>query len=211
MAENDALETVKLRNNFYRDNYRRVVTCLLLCFVLILFLVGIIFYMITHVPTPKYFATTADGRIEQLVPLDRPNQSDATIVQWANEAAVAAYSFNFVDYRERLQEASEYFTPTGWRSYLAQLAQSNNLSAIKSRKMIMHSVATGAPVILQQGIIDGQYSWQVQMPMLVVLETASQKVQQPLTITMMITRVSTLENPKGVAIAQFVAAQRSGA
>ncbi len=208
--KDDAVEIVRLRNQFYRDNYRRVISALLICFLAILVLAGIIFYMITHQPQPKYFATTPDGRIIQLMPLDRPNQSNATVLQWANSAAVAAYSFNFVNYRKALQDASSYFTPDGWEQFLSKLEGSNNLAAITSRKLIMNAVATGAPVILEQGILNGRYSWKVQMPMLVSLESASQVIQQSLNITMLITRVSVLDNPKGIAIAQFVAAERAG-
>jgi intracellular multiplication protein IcmL len=206
----DAVELVRLRNNFYRDNYRRVVSALLLAIIIIIALIGVVFYMITHQPTPKYFATTSDGSLIELTALDRPNQSNSAVAQWANEAAVAAYTFNFVDYRKALQSASDYFTQAGWKQFIAELDKSNNLRAIINRKLVMSSVATGAPVILEQGNIRGRYSWQIQMPMLVVLESASQTIHQAYNINMIVTRVSTLDNPKGIAINSFVATQRSG-
>ncbi len=207
----DAVEIVRLRNKFYRDNYKRVMFALLLSFIIIVVLMGIIFYMISHQPQPKYFATRPNGALIPLIPLSRPNQSNRTIKQWANEAAVAAYTFNWVDYRKALEDASNFFTPQGWTQFVTQLKASNNLDAIKDRKLIMSSVATGAPVILHQGLLNGRYSWKVEMPMLVSLNSASQTLQQALNITLLITRVSPLDNPKGIAIAQFIAAQRLGA
>lgn len=209
MADN-AVELVRLRNHFYRDNYRRIMMALLLLLLAILVLAGVVFYMITHKPTPIYFATTADGRLIPIVPLNRPNQSDDTVLQWSSQAAVAAYSFNFTNYRSVLQSISDNFTPLGWRAYLANLEQSNNLKAIRAKKLSMYAVASGAPVIVEKGVISGQYSWKVQMPMLVTLVSASETIPQSLDILMTVTRVSTLDNPKGIQIAQFVAAPRTG-
>ena len=85
----DAVEIVKLRNEFYRDNYRKVVLALLLSCTVVVVLVGALTYIITHPPAPQYFATSTDGRITPLVPLDQPNLSTAALLQWANTAAVA--------------------------------------------------------------------------------------------------------------------------
>lgn len=209
MPEN-AVELVRLRNNFYRDNYRRVVTALLLCLLTIIVLIGIIFYMITHRPAPKYFATTSDGQIIPLIPLDRPNLANNTIAQWANEAATTAYTLDFQGYRKQLLDASNYFTPNGWKQFLQAMEASNNLESIKAKQLLMTAVPTGTPSIVHQGMIDGRYSWSVQIPLLVSLQNANTLVQQSILVTMLITRVSVLDNSKGIAIAQFIASQQAG-
>lgn len=205
----DALVAVTLRNEFYRDSYRKVMIALLLCIFIILSLIGAFVYIITHPPAPQYFATTTDGRITPLVPLDQPNLSQSALLQWANTAAVAAYTYNFVNYRQALQEASNYFTPDGWSGFLSALKDSNNLDAVLSKKLIVSAVATGAPVVLGQGLLDGIYSWKVQMPMLITYQSASQFSQQSVTVTMLITRISTLNSARGIGIAQFVVATGS--
>jgi len=200
----DAVEIVKLRNEFYRDNYRKVVLALLLSCTVVVVLVGALTYIITHPPAPQYFATSTDGRITPLVPLDQPNLSTAALLQWANTAAVAVYNYNFINYRQALQEASEYFTPDGWREFLAALDSSNNLKAIIEKKLIVSAVATGAPVILEQGPLMDRYAWKVQMPMLVTYQSASQFSQQSVVVTMLITRVPSLSSARGIGIAQFI-------
>ena len=165
-TQTDALDLVRLRNNFYRDNYRKVMSSLLVCLLTIALLLGVIFYMITHQPEPRYFATSSAGRIVPLTPLRRSNQNDPTILQWANQAVVTAYSIDFDRYRQQLQYASQYFTRGGWNAFIAALKASNNLDAIKTKKLIMHAVATGAPVVINRGLINDRYSWQIQMPVL---------------------------------------------
>lgn len=201
---NDAVQTVELRREFYRDSYRKVIWALLFCILIVLLQVGALVYLILNPPTPKYFATSVDGRIMPLVPLDRPNLASSALLQWANTAAISAYTYNFVNYRQALQDAAQYFTPDGWQAFINALESSNNLNAVVDKKLIVSAVATGAPVVLEQGLILGTYTWKVQMPMLVTYQSASQFSQQSVTVTMLIQRVSTLTSPLGIGIAQFI-------
>lgn len=200
----DALTAVTLRNNFYRDGLRKTILGLMISLMINLLMGWIIFYMVTHPPLPKYFATSISGRITPLFPLNEPNQADSAILQWANQAAIAAFTYNFVNYRSELQASSGFFTAEGWQQFLNALEQSNNLDAVKAKKLIVSSVATRAPIILQKGILNGRYSWRVQMPILVTYQSASEFSQQNNVVTMLITRVSTLNSPRGIGIAQFV-------
>lgn len=209
MAE-DALTMVALRNNFYRDGQRRLVLALLLSILVNLIMVVFTVYLLTHPPAPKYFATSINGRITPLYPLNEPNQSDSAVLQWANQAAIAAFTYNFVNYRDELQASSGFFTAEGWNQFLTALQQSNNLDAVKAKKLIVSAVATRAPIILQKGILNGTYSWRVQMPILVTYQSASEFSQQNNVVTMLITRISTLNSPRGIGIAQFIVGPASG-
>jgi intracellular multiplication protein IcmL len=205
MRDDSSIHIVKARSDFYRDNYRRVISALLISIMVIAVLASSLIYLVTHPPAPQYFATTLQGRITPLVPLDQPNLPPSAVLQWANQAAIAAYTYNFVNYRQELQAASEFFTPDGWASFLKQLSASNNLTTVISKKLVVSAVATGAPVILDQGVIDGDYTWKVQMPMLVAFQSASQLATQQLTVTMTIKRISTLNSARGIGIDSYVA------
>lgn len=73
----------------------------------------------------------------------------------------------------------------------------------------MSAVATGAPVILDRGLISGVYKWKVQIPLLITYESASTNISQPVVATMLVTRVSTLDTPKGIAIDAFYMSEQS--
>ncbi len=206
----DALTRVVLRNKFYQDGQRKLILVLLLSIIVNFILAGMLVYIITHPPAPKYFATSINGRITPLVPLNMPNQSDSAVLQWANQAAIAAFSYNFVNYRSELQAASGFFTAEGWDQFLNALQASNNLDAVKAKKLVVSAVATSAPIFLQKGVLNGRYAWRIQMPILVTYQSASEFSQQPLTVTMLVTRVDTLNSPRGIGIAQFISAPSSG-
>lgn len=205
MAE-DALTNVAMRNSFYRDGQRKLMFVLLVSMLGNFILSAMLAYIITHPPAPKYFATSINGRITPLVPLNMPNQSDAAILQWSNQAAIATFSYNFVNYRSELVAASGFFTADGWDQFISALGSSNNLDAVKVKKLVVSAVATSAPVILQKGILNGRYAWRIQMPILVTYQSASEFSQQHLNVTMLVTRVDTLNSPRGIGIAQFISA-----
>ncbi|MBA2651240.1 MAG: type IVB secretion system apparatus protein IcmL/DotI [Tatlockia sp.] len=209
MAE-DALAAVTMRNDFYRDGQRKIMVALLISMAINFILSSLLVYQLTHPPAPLYFATSISGRITPLFPLDEPNQSDSAVLQWANQAAIAAFTYNFVNYRDELQSSSGFFTADGWTQFLNALQQSNNLDAVKAKKLIVSAVSTRAPIILQKGLLNGVYSWRVQMPILVTYQSASEFSQSNNVVTMLINRVSTLNSPRGIGISQFVVGPASG-
>lgn len=208
-ATTGALELVVYRNNFYRDNYRRL---MLICLVLLI-LIGLLgywaFYERTHKPAPQYFATTFDGKLIPIIPLNQPNMQDNELLLWATEAAVSAYTFNFVNYRKALQDIRMYFTKTGYQYFIKALRDSNNLEAVQNKKLVVSAAPTGAPIILKKGIYNdgsplGVYGWTVQIPMVLTYQSANEQFKQNITLDMLITRLPTLDSPKGVGIASFV-------
>lgn len=209
MAE-DALTAVTLRNNFYRDGQRKTMLALLVSMIVNFIMASLLVYLLTNPPPPKYFATSINGRITPLFPLNEPNQSDSAVLQWANQAAIASFTYNFVNFRDELQASSGFFTAEGWTQFLNALQQSNNLDAVKAKKLIVSAVATRAPIILQKGLLNGVYSWRIQMPILVTYQSASEFSQQNNVVTMLITRVSPLNSPRGIGISQFVVGPASG-
>lgn len=209
-ATEDALANVAMRNSFYRDGQRKMMFVLLISMAGNFVLAAILAYIITHPPAPKYFATSINGRITPLIAMNAPNQSDSAILQWANQAAIATFSYNFVNYRSELVAASGFFTAEGWDQFISALGSSNNLDAVKAKKLVVSAVATSAPVILQKGVLNGRYSWRIQMPILVTYQSASEFSQQNLNVTMLVSRVDTLNSPRGIGIAQFVSAPAGG-
>ncbi len=203
----DAVELVRLRNGFYRDSYRRVLLALIITLMALTGSIGLNFYQSTHRPEPKYFATTTDGRIMQLFPLSDPMLAASDLLQWAYGAALEAYSYNFVNYREAMQQLQNRFTADGWKYYEQALVQSRNLETVIAKKLVVSAVATGTPVILDSAVVSGRYCWRVQIPLLISYQSPNELTQRSVIVTMIVSRVPTVDYPKGVAIVSFVAAE----
>ena len=207
----EAIELVRLRNNFYRDNYRRIVMALLVCILLVVGEFLTIVYLITHRPAPVYFATADGWRLQPMVPLSTPLFTEAQVIQWATNAVINIYNYNFVNYRQQLQNSSSYFTSDGFQQFLSALDKSNTLDTVTSKKLVVSAIVSQSPVVVNEGLIRGQYAWRLQMPIIVTLQSASEQLSQSLILTVLIVRAPTLEKTSGVAIAQFIEAPNQNA
>ena len=172
--------------------------------VVIVALVGIVFYQIANRPEPKYFATTVDGRIMPLFSLSEAMLSPGELLQWTHRAAISAYTYNFVNYRDAMQQLQNQFTADGWRYYENALRTARTLEMVIAKKLVVSAVATGTPVILDQAVISGRYSWKVQIPLLVTYQSPNEQTQQSMVVTIIVSRVPTVDMPKGIAIVSFV-------
>lgn len=202
--DQDALKAVYLRNDFYRHNYRILMTALILGFVIVSMLTSTLVYMVTHPAPPKYFAVSSEGRLTPMVPLKEPNLSNAALLQWATRTAVQTFSYNYVDYRESFHRLRDRFTDKGWENFSIALNHSNNLVAVKSKKLIVSAVPTGVPVIVMQGIKNKAYAWRVQVPLLVTYQSSSELIPQSVQVELLIVRTSTLQSVQGIGVQQLI-------
>jgi len=139
--------------------------------------------------------------------LNKPNASPDIVLSWASEAAVAAYTYDYANYQTSLQTTSRYFTPGSWKSFMAALVASGNLTKIIKNKMTVSATVIGKPVLLAQGELAGRYSWRIQLPLLVTYQGAKTTTyQQSIIVTMLVVRTSPLEGSAGgLGIKQFIA------
>lgn len=133
------------------------------------------------------------------------NPTAVQVLVFANEAAVSAYSYNFVTYQQNLQTASHYFTPKGWKDFQNALIKSGNLKAIIDKKMVVSAVAISSPVILDEGIINGKYTWVVQIPMLVNYQTAWESHTQKVIIKLNVVKIPAYIGMRGLGVETFLA------
>lgn len=199
-----ALELILMRNAFYRDSYRRALVAFLLLILINVFLAGAIAYRFVHPPEPQYFATTADGRMIKWHPLNDPVVSDDFVLQWSANAVRRAFSLDYVHWRQQLQNASNDFTPAGWKYFLASLKQSNNLKTLTDLKMVSDAQITGAPQVLEKEVINGVYAWKIQMPILVTYTNSDRTIPMPMNVTLIVLRVPVQQDPNRIAINNFL-------
>ncbi len=202
---NEGLKLIILRNAFYRDNYRRALIAALLVFVFNCVLVGLIFYQWENPPPPEYFATTADGRIIMLHPLSDPVLPDDFVLQWATNSVHKAFSLDYVHWREQLQDASNNFTPDGWKWFLNSLKSTNNLKTLTDLKMVSDATVTGSPQVQEKAVIDGHFAWKITMPILVAYTSEGHNINMPMNVTLIVIRMPVQDYPQRIAINNFLA------
>jgi len=202
--EQKGLELVLLRNAFYRDHYRRALMALLLLVVLNVLLVCGIVYKISNPQPPQYFATTAEGRMINVHPLNDPVVTDSYVLQWTANAVRHSFSQDYLHWRAQLQQASSSFTPSGWHYFLDSMQKSNNLKTLISLKMVSNAEITGAPRIQEKEVVGGHYAWKINMPVVVTYSNAQRTITVPMDVTLIVLRMPVKDYPQRIAINNFL-------
>lgn len=195
-----------IRNEFYRDGYRLALRVAVIQSVIIVGLIAAMFFVIhVHQPENRYFATTEDGRLIPMVSLREPNLSTPALMSWVAQAATEVMTFGFNDYRRRLQEASRNFTRRGWESFTSALQEARIIESIEANTQVVTAAPSGAPILQREGVVNGQYQWVVQIPMVLTYQSGSRTRSDRWIVTLVVVRVPRLESPNGVGIAQWIA------
>lgn len=209
MPGSDAISTVLTRNAFYRDGYRLLLRISILQGVIIVLLVSTIVAMVLSIDTHYiYFATTSDGRIINVVPLNEPYRSRGEVVAWAARKAQDVMLFGYNDYRQRLQKASTSFTSAGWESFTKAMKEARILEAVEARRLTVSMQIGAAPEVKSAFEKNGIYTWYLQMPVVIKFDGESAPNDMSATLVLQVVRVSTLQNPDGISIEQWIAVPR---
>lgn len=199
------LEKIHRRNAFYARSYRDLII-LTLCLLLV-FLGFAIWsvYLFNLKPQAIYFATTPEGKLIDDPPLNQPSMPNQAVMSWAEKVAILVYDFDYLNYRQSLQDLRQYFTQNGHADYLKALAFSTNLEAVKKNKQVVSGEVNGKSTVVKEGVQNGTYYWVLNLPLLISYENSQGKIyRQNVKATMTVVRASTLEYPQGLSVHQII-------
>lgn len=166
-----------------------------------------IFWRIRNPEEPKYFQVQTEQGQKQFMPLqalDGRFFSRQDLLLWVQEVVGNVYSFNAVTYKQKFDYLlANDFTPDGASSFRQTLDDSQLLNQVVTQQVNLTGLVSGQPVILQQGPLMGQYTWKVQMPVLLTFENANQVSTKRIIVTVLIVNVPTQQSPQAVAIKEF--------
>ena len=200
--EKNALELVKLRNDFYRDNFRRMIWVLLICLVIIVVMLVGLLTMAHRQPRSYYFASTTDGRIIPLAPLQVPVISDEAVRSWVARNVPQIYTLDFVHYRQQYQRLHQYFTPFGWEQFTN--AFSSQLNKVVSQRLITSASPSNVAIITGKAVIDGVFSWRIQLPLVISIQKGNTQSVEHVTLRLIVQRVNNVGSNELLGISQIV-------
>jgi intracellular multiplication protein IcmL len=190
-------------NAFYRESYQLVIYVLIAFMIITIFMAFLVLYQVTHRPLPTFTAITPDAKRLELSASYEPNLLPTTLTKWARKAAVASYTFDFVNYKQQLELARPFYTINGWNGFENSVLPL--LNTITQNQIIVNGVVLKPPVISNQGDYPGQgYTWRIQIPFLVIYQAAESSTRNNYTVILSIVRVPTHINPAGIGIDQFI-------
>jgi intracellular multiplication protein IcmL len=156
-------------------------------------------------PKYRYIPTMDNHAICEVSTESDPRVTPATLVDYAKDSVVNAYSYDYVNYRESLNTtASKWFTDNGRKAFLQSLDESGNLERVIKGRLILRAMVTKVPQLEEEGHRGLQRYWVVQVP--IAIEFYSGGDQQPRTRQDFLAGVTIVQTPasatniKGIAV-----------
>jgi len=206
----EVTDQVTLRDDFYRDSFGKVLVLMISIAAAFVFLVVISIYFYMQKPKPTTFAVSNGFRIQAEVPLDQPYLSTPDVLQWVNDVFAKLFIYDFIHYDEQLNALMPYFTSDGWKVFLNQLNNYASKDTVENNKLFVTSVPAGAPVIFRQGLMNGRYAWQVNVPVNLNGTNTGNNLPKLLKFQVVVVRVPTANNLSGLSIDNMIVLENQG-
>lgn len=197
MAEEVQLQ---LSDDFYRDSFTKVIMVMISLAVAIMALIALAIYLYMNKPQPITFVVDKDWRLQAPVPVNQAYLSDAEVLQWVSDTFNNVFKFDFISYNNQLSDYQKYFTTNGWSVFLNHLNTYANYNNVQTYRLFVSSTPTGAPYIINKNLLAGRYAWWVQLPISIHYDGLHPQPAESLSLQVLVTRVSTLNNLAGVGI-----------
>ena len=201
-TERGVLEQVKLRNDFYKDGFRRLVWAVMASIILNVVLVMVVVMHKVEPPQKFFFATNGTGQLIPVYPTTEPVMSNAMVLNWVSQNVPNIYQIDFVHYRSEINVLSSYFTPTGWSQFQSSFA--SQLAEVINNQYIVSAAPNGVPVVTGTGVFNGTYMWQIQMPLILYFQKGSNVTSRNILLTLVVSRVNNVASDQLIGISQII-------
>jgi intracellular multiplication protein IcmL len=196
----EALCVVKLEDNYCRDSIGRVIFVIAGLGISIAFLLAVSVYLFMNKPQPITFRVAQEWRVVAPVPIQEPYLATADVLQWVSNVMPATFDLSYMHMDEQLEGMRKYFTENGYQVFLNQLSNFVNKDTMQTNKMFTHGEPTGAPTVVNQGVLAGRYAWWVQIPINISYAGLRQTLPVDLQMQVLVVREETTNNLTGILI-----------
>ena len=149
-----------------------------------------------------YYATTREGMNIPMYALSSPLVTNSYILQWSSIAVRQVMNLNFSSVEQQIDQDKKYFTDNGYSLFKKALSASSLYSDVVNKHLLL-SVVAGKTLVVGTGVQNGRFYWDVQVPLLETVQSASETVPRHLMIDVRVSRVPALDSTQGILIDGF--------
>lgn len=148
--------------------------------------------MIEAVPTES--APVIEG------PYATAHVSNSVVASWLNESIVTSFSYDFMNYQQSFQLASNYYTTQGWAELDKRHHDMQDVEQVKQHKLVLSAVAIAPAKLVSQGVVNGVYTWLMEAPYLLVAADNQHKNSRKMCVRALVVRSNPDVHYRGLAI-----------
>ncbi|TKC90153.1 hypothetical protein FAZ69_08370 [Trinickia terrae] len=179
--------------------------------VLSLVIVFLLYLVFVHFPQDRVLATANAATVCKVPTLDKPYISEAQALNFAEQAVISMYTYNYLDYRMRTQQAANEYFSNGFADAFVQLrSNSQELQDVIQKRFIVTSISNPnqPPVVARSGPYKGAWAWEVSVPVYVYYTSGHEQFQEKRLANVTVMQVPlSPSNPRGLAVDNIVLRQ----
>lgn len=204
---NIARENFDLREKLRKE--RKITIISIISNVLTGSMILVLLYLFTVYPKYRTIQTIDNSVICELKPEDNPMLTDVAIQDFAKQAVLSSYSYDYINWRTQIENATtRYYTADGRASFNKAIRASGSLDYIIRNNLIMKSMAISSPQIEEKGLDNsGTPYWIVRMPITTEFYTGASKPADSQSFVAQVKVVTTKRdafNPKGLGVYSMI-------
>ena len=116
---------------------------------------------------------------------------------------------NFMQFRRQMQTSKGYFTSFGWGQFMKSFQP--QLQQIIDQKLTATGVVSGVPIVTEQLLLKGVFSWYVQVPVTITFEGGNQmSTTKTFVWKILLSRVDNRKSSQLLGIQQVVVTPYTG-
>jgi len=150
--------------------------------------------MTEALPVPAEPSSVTDG------PYASAHVANSIVASWLNESIVTSFSYDFMNYQQTFQLASNYYTTQGWLELDKRHHDMQDIEQVKKYKLVMSAVAIAPAKLVSQGVVNGVYSWLMEAPYLLVAADSQHQKARKMCVRALIVRSNPEVHYRGLAI-----------
>ena len=157
-------------------------------------------------PKTRYIPTSDNRAICEVTPENNPNITDVAISDFAKDAVLNLYTFDYVNYEDQIDASlARWFTASGRVDTINAMRVAGITDYVKNNALTLRAGTTAAAKIEQKGRAPtGQPYWVVRFPMVVDVYSGAPRPedsQRYIVSVRIIADDATAQNPKGLGVA----------
>lgn len=196
--DDSVAEKLNKEYTFYKHAFEKSISAIVLLSVGFgLYVTVDVYKAITHKDTIEtFFVTNQNNQIIPIKPVNEPyNEGD--VINWASKSIMDIYTLSPMDFRKRvMSDFQQYFTPDALKQYREAIGP--RLSQIANNSESMTATPAGSPVIINKGVLDNRYYWQIMLPIQITHTEGNQRVTELRRVVMNIVRADQTRYPNGL-------------
>jgi hypothetical protein len=137
----------------------------------------------------------------ELISSRSPQMSFQRVQSWVMRSLMDAYSFNFQNYNEQLEESRLLFRPDTYELFKSEM-QGSLVKSVRKNRMIVTMTPTSSVRLIKPAEYEGRRLWMLEMKGLLYYDGAfkSKPAPQPVLFQLVVEEVPSSQTPYGLVI-----------